>query len=43
MTKSFGIRLEQHGANKQGGYNLQLDSLPIDGKILMLPAKEYKE
>ena len=30
-------------ANKSGGYNIQLDALPLGDKIILLPPKEDKE
>ena len=37
--KAFWARIGSAWVNKDGSFNLQLDALPIDGKIVLRPRK----
>lgn len=41
--KGFWTKVGAAWANKSGGYNLQLDALPVGGKLVLLPPKEKEE
>lgn len=40
---AWWTRIGSAWANKSGGFNIQLDALPIDGKIVLMPPKEEEE
>jgi hypothetical protein len=41
--KGFWTRIGAAWPNKSGGFNIQLDAIPLDGHITLLPPSEKKD